>query len=135
MTTTQTIRYTGTFTLDSWEQQDDDAQDGLTRGRATLTKTFSGDLVGTSRAEILLAMIEDGPSSYCGYEQVVGTVAGRTGSVLLRHAAEGSAAGAWMTWQVVAGSGRHELGGVRGEGQITRHDDGSHSYWLDLSFD
>lgn len=135
MTSDQTTRYTGMFTLDSWDQQDGAPRDGLTRSRATLTKTFSGDLTGTSHAEILLAVIDDGSRSYCGFEQFSGSVAGHSGYFVLRHAAEGNADGGWMTWQVLPGSGRGDLAGVRGEGQITRHDDGSHTYWLDLSFD
>ena len=38
-----------------------------------------------------------------------------------------------MTWTVLPGSGTGELAGVRGEGQITRHEDGSHTYWLELT--
>jgi hypothetical protein len=133
MTTDRTTRYAGSFTLDSWDQHDGDPTDGVTRSRAVLTKTFSGDLVGTSRTEILLATVADGPSSYCGFEQFTGTVAGRAGSFVLRHTAEGGPDGAWMTWQVLAGSGRGELADVRGEGQITRLDDGTHTYWLDVT--
>lgn len=134
MTTDQATRYSGTFTIDSWDQHDGEAGvDGLRRSRALITKTFSGDLVGSSRTEILMATVEDGPSTYCGFEQITGTVAGRAGSFVLRHAAESDADGAWMTWQVLAGSGRGELSGVRGEGRIARLDDGSHTYWLALT--
>jgi hypothetical protein len=132
-------RYAGSFTLDSWDQHDEPPADGLRRSRALVSKTFGGDLVGTSRTELLLAIVEGGPSSYCGFEQFTGTVAGRSGSFVLRHAAEAAAVarpgadGSWLTWQVLAGSGRGELAGVQGEGQITRHNDGSHTYWLDLS--
>jgi hypothetical protein len=129
----QSARYSGTFTLDSWEQDDEQPADGLTRSRARLTKTFSGDLTGTSRTEILIAALDSGTRSYCGYEQFTGTVAGREGSLVLRHAAEGDADGAWMTWQVVPGSGRGDLTGASGEGQIDRREDGSHTYWLELS--
>jgi hypothetical protein len=130
----QATRYVGTFTLDSWDQHDEEPVDGFTRARAVLTKTFSGDLAGTSRTEILMASIDGTPSAYCGFEQFTGAVAGRTGSFVLRHAAGNDpVSGPWLTWQVVEGSGRGELGGVRGEGQITRQDDGTHTYWLELA--
>jgi len=134
MTTDATTRLSGTFTLDAWDQQDDEpGADGLTVGRALVTKTFDGDLVGTSWARLVLVGTTSGSRAYSGFEQVTGTVAGRTGTFVLRHAAEGDATGGWMTWTVLPGSGTGELAGVRGEGQITRHDDGSHSYWLDLT--
>jgi hypothetical protein len=135
MTTDQATRYAGTFTLDSWDQHDEEPVDGLTRSRAVLTKTFSGDLVGTSRTEILMASIDGTPNSYCGFEQFTGTVGDRTGSLVLRHAAGNDPeAGPWMTWQVVTGSGRGGLAGARGEGGITRQEDGTHTYRLELAF-
>jgi hypothetical protein len=134
MTTDEATRHAGTFTLDSWDQHDEEPVDGLTRSRAVLTKTFGGDLTGTSRTEILMVSLGGTPSSYCGFEQYTGAVAGRSGSFVLRHAAGNDpVTGPWMTWQVVDGSGTGELTGIRGEGQITRRDDGTHTYWLDLS--
>ena len=132
--TTAPTRYAGSFTVDSWEQVDDEPQDGFSTSPVTLTKTFAGDLTGTSRARIVIAATDSGSRAYAGFEQVTGTVAGRTGSFVLRHMAEGDAGGGWMTWNVVRGSGTGDLAGVRGEGQITRHDDGSHTYWLELAF-
>jgi hypothetical protein len=132
MTTTTTAN--GTFTLDRWDQQDDDPAAGTTFGHARVTKTFSGDLVGTSTAQLLLIGIESGVRAYCGFEQVIGTVAERSGTFLLRHTAEGDAHGGWMTWQVVPGSGTGGLAGVSGEGKIDRLPDGSHNYTLTLTF-
>jgi hypothetical protein len=133
MTIQRTSRFEGTFVIDSWDQQDGEPSPGLARAHARVAKTFSGDLSGTSRTELMMAGTDGGSRSYCGFEQVTGTVAGLTGTFVLRHAAEGDAEGGWMTWTVLPGSGTGELAGVRGEGQITRHDDGSHTYWLDLS--
>ena len=127
-------RFSGTFILDSWDQQDDAPRDGSVLSHVRLAKTLSGDLVGTSTADLLLIGTDSGSRAYCGFERLTGAVAGRTGSFMLRHAAEGDAAGGWMTWQVMIGSGTDELTGVRGEGQIVRHEDGGHSYTLDLSF-
>ena len=135
MQTDATTRHAGSFTLDSWDQQDDDpTPGGFTAGRARVTKTFDGDLTGSSRTQLVLVGTAAGSRAYCGFEEVSGTVAGRRGTFVLRHAAEGDADGGWMTWTVLPGSGTGELAGVRGEGQITRHDDGTHTYWLDLSF-
>jgi len=133
MTIEQTVTTVeGSFTIDAWDQQD---QQDLPWAPARVTKTFSGGLTGTGTAELLLLGTESGSRAYCGFEQISGTTAGRTGSFVLRHTAEADAAGQWMTWTVVPGSGTGELAGVRGEGQITRHDDGSHTYRLDLTLE
>src|SRR5664280_2108785 len=63
------------FTLDSWDQHDVDVRDGLTIAAAHVTKTFSGDLVGVSTADLLLAAADAGSRAYCGFERVTGTVA------------------------------------------------------------
>jgi Protein of unknown function (DUF3224) len=124
-----TTRFAGTFVIDAWEPQEDaDTVPGT--ARVSIRKTFAGDLVGTSRTQILTFATQ----SYCGFEVVEGTVAGRTGTFALRHAADAGGGEPWMTWTVLDGSGTGELTGVRGEGQIDRADDGTHSYWLELTF-
>jgi Protein of unknown function (DUF3224) len=126
-------RYEGALTTDAWDQQDDEPRYGFTLARAEVAKTFSGALVGTSRAVLQLVGVDSGTRAYTGFEQFVGTLDGRAGTFVLRHAAEADATGAWMTWTVLPGSGTGELTGLRGEGQIDRHDDGSHTYWLELA--
>jgi hypothetical protein len=125
----------GTFSIDSWDQADAEVGGGTTTSTVQLTKTFEGDLTGTSAADLVMIALTSGARAYCGLERVTGTVAGRAGGFVLRHAAEGDSTGGWMTWQVMQGSGEGELVGVHGEGQITRQDDGSHSYRLDLTID
>jgi hypothetical protein len=135
MTTDQTdltVHCTGSFTVDSWDQDDGDPAGGVTTSRARVAKTFSGDLTATSVTELVLVGADSGIRAYCGFELVSGTLAGRSGSFLLRHAAQADGTDGWMTWQVVPGSGTGELAGVRGEGQITRLDGGNHRYGLDL---
>jgi len=129
------VRYSGSFTLDSWEQ-DDDAPDGaLSTSRVLATKTFSGDVTGTSRTRLILAAAGPGTLSYAGFEHLTATVAGRSGTLALRHAAEAGTSGSWLTWTVLPGSGTGGLAGAGGEGQIERHDDGTHTFWLDLALD
>jgi hypothetical protein len=131
---TGSTRITGGFTLDSWDQQDIDVRDGTGIAKAHVTKTFSGDLVGTSSADLLLAVADGGSRAYCGFERITGTVSGRAGSFVLRHAAEGDAGGGWLTWQILPGSGSGDLTGVTGEGQIDKDEAGNHTFWLDVEF-
>jgi len=133
MTDTQT-RVTGSLTIDSWDQDDDAPADGVTRSRARIAKTFRGGVEGTSRTDLLLAVADAGAMTYCGFEQLTATIGDRAGMLLLRHAAEAGAGVLWMTWTVIPDAGTGDLATATGEGQIERHDDGSHTFWLDLSF-
>ena len=55
-------------------------------GRVSVTKTFEGDLVGSSEGEMLAARTATaGSAGYVLIERVSGTLAGRTGTFLLQH--------------------------------------------------
>lgn len=91
--------------------------------------------MGTSIADLLLAGADGGSRAYCDVARITGTMAGRTGSFVLRHAAEGDAGAGWLTWQVCRGAGGGGLSGVTELGQIAKDEDGSHTFWLDLDED
>src|SRR5579884_3223617 len=124
---------TSTFAIDDWKQETYDERDGITLGRARVAKTFSGDLAGTSTAELLLAQTSAGPAAYVGLERVEGTLHGRAGSFVLHHSA--TAAGGTQTgsWTIVPGSGTGELAGIRGAAQILIARDGTHT--LELAYE
>jgi hypothetical protein len=123
----------GTFTLDIWDQQTYDDAEGATLARAQITKTFSGDLVGTSTTNILLCTTPvETSAAYAGFERFTGTLGGRSGTFVLHHNATSDAdAGPSMTWAVVPDSGTGALRSLRGHGQISVAPDGGHSYTLE----
>lgn len=57
-------------------------------GRRTIDKTFSGDLVGTSRGQMLAMQTAAGTAAYVAMEQITGTLGGRTGEFALVHRGE-----------------------------------------------
>jgi hypothetical protein len=121
----------GTFNLDRFDDEPPhDDRDGVQLARAHITKTFHGDLVGTSETDII-AVHTHQPAAYVGVERFDGMVHGREGGFVLQHAAGGTNGAPWMTWQIVETSGTGELFGIRGEGQIISGPDGGHSYILD----
>ncbi|MEV4097601.1 DUF3224 domain-containing protein [Streptosporangium saharense] len=124
-------RATGTFTLDSWEPETYDEAEGATLSRVHVTKTFAGDLVGTSTTDIITAVarVEDS-AAYAGFERFTGTLHGRKGTFVLHHNATAYAGEAALTWDVLPDSGTGELAGIRGSGGIVNVD-GAHSYHLD----
>src|SRR5436853_6785940 len=81
-------RATSTFTIDSWDEQTWDEHDGVKLAKARVTKTWRGDLEGTSTTELLTVLTPVETSrAYFGVERFGESVNGRKGSFVLRHAA------------------------------------------------
>ena len=103
-------------------------------GRMTIDKTFSGDIDGTSKGEMLMGATDStGAMAYVALERVTGTVNGRNGSFLLMHNAsmlKCDPASGVMQVRVVPQSGTDELASL--SGQLTITIEGSkHSYVLE----
>jgi hypothetical protein len=126
---------TSAFSINSWDEQPYDEQEGAKLSRTRVTKTFRGDLEGTSTAELLMAIaVTAGGMAYVGFERIIGSLHGQAGSFVLHHNASGSAAaGPSATWTIVPGTGTGALAGIQGTGVITRHPDGSHTFNLDCT--
>jgi hypothetical protein len=123
-------RAEGTFEVRFEDEPPYDDRDGVNLARAHVTKTFSGDLAGTSETDIITVHTAR-PAAYVGIERVQGRLHGREGGFVLQHNAGGEAGIPWMTWKIVESSGTGDLAGIRGEGQIVIGPDGGHSYTLD----
>lgn len=127
---------TASFEISSWDETSYDEREGMVLSRTRLTKTFSGDVVGESAAELLMARTEvEGSAAYVGFERVVGSVHGRAGSFVLHHSASGSRGESSMALSVVPDSGTGALVGLRGEGAIVAEPGGGHLFTLDYELD
>ena len=105
------------FTIQSWDEKPCSEEEGLPRlTRATVTKTFTGDIAGEGRVEYLMMYRSDGSATFVGLERVVGTVAGKAGSFVLERSGSFENGVAKESYSVVPGSGTGELGNLRGEG-------------------
>jgi hypothetical protein len=92
--------------------------------RARWSKTFTGDITGTSVVElILLGPDGSGPAIYTGVERFDCDLSGRKGSFLLLHSATMLGDKHQATWTIVPGSGTGELAGIDGHGEITAQHD------------
>lgn len=112
-------RAQATFQITSWDEKpigESEAMPKLTR--ATVTKSFSGDIEGEGSLEYLMMYRADGTASFVGLERVVGRLEGRSGSFVLQHTGAFEGGTARATWVVVPGSGTGDLGGLRGEGSF-----------------
>lgn len=125
----------GTFDTANWDaKQPYEERDGVTLGLVTMTKTFHGDLTGTSLVTLMIATtpVEDS-RSYVALERIEGALHGRSGSFVVQHNAVSDRGAHSLRVSVVPDSATGELTGLRGEMQIVIGPDGGHSYTFDYT--
>lgn len=129
------MRANATFKIDSWNDTPwDQIPDGHTLGRASVKKTFHGEMEGTSAAELVLSRGPDDSAAYVAIERIDARLGDRTGTFVLMHAATADASGQRGDWQIVPGSGTGELRGLRGRAEY-RHDASGTAFTLDYEID
>ena len=93
-----------------------------------LDKRFQGDLVGTSKGEMLTAGTGvTGSGAYVAVERVTGALSGRIGSFSLQHAGTMTRGTPQLMITVVPDSATEQLEGLTGSMKIDIAD-GKHSY-------
>ena len=121
-----TNRATGTFEV-KMSPQDQGAD--MPVGRMMIDKQFQGDLVGTSKGQMLMASSDSVKNSagYVAIEKVTGTLNGRRGSFYLQHNGVMTRGVGELTITVIPDSGTDQLVGLRGKMNIIIAE-GKHSY-------
>lgn len=105
------------FTIKGWDEKPySEGQDVPKLTRATVSKTFSGDIEGESQVEYLMMYRSDGSASFVGLERVAGRLNGKSGSFVLQRTGTFEGGQAKESYTVVSGSGTGELRTLRGEG-------------------
>ncbi len=105
--------------------------DGIKLNRNVVRKEFSGDVLGTSEAQMVAAYTATpGSAGYVAIEHFTGSVAGRSGSFVLQHSGLMDRGNAALTVTIVPDSGTGELAGISGTLEID-NDAGEHSYVLE----
>jgi hypothetical protein len=81
----------GTFDLDRFDaEQPHDDRDGVSLARAHISKTFQGDLVGTSETDMIAVSAAEQPAAYVAIERFDGELAGIRGEGQIIIGADGS---------------------------------------------
>ncbi len=112
----------------------DEPGEGPKLSRANVTKTFQGEVAGTSTAELLMCQATNGSAGYIAQECVEGRVGDRSGSFVIQHGGIRTAGGQKVFGHVGPGSGTGELHGLRGEVEY-RHDEQGAAFTLDYDFE
>lgn len=124
MTDTETTTATITVTATSWTEErvaEADAEHAI--ARVVYRTELTGAVEGSSTAALLITYVRgtaeephslEGP--YVGYEQISGTLAGRTGTFVLALRGAHTGGVARTDCEVVADSGTGDLVGITGSG-------------------
>jgi len=107
----------GRFAIKTWDEKPySEGPDTPKLTRASVTKTFTGDIEGEGQVEYLMMYRNDGPATFVGLERIVGRIGGKTGSFVLQRIGVFENGEAKESYSVVPGSATGELQGLRGDG-------------------
>jgi hypothetical protein len=119
----------GPFEVHLTSEREGDPEKGVTLGRVSIDKQFSGDLEATSRGQMLTAMTQvEGSAGYVAIELVSGRLHGRSGTFVLQHSGTMARGAQRLSVTVVPDSGTDQLVGIAGKMAINIDEDGKHSY-------
>ena len=105
------------FAIKNWDEKPySEGQNQPKLTRATVTKSFSGDIEAESQVEYLMMYRGDGTAAFVGLERVTGRIEGKSGSFVLQRTGVFEDGLAKESYSVIPGSGSGELQGLRGEG-------------------
>ena len=105
------------FAIKSWDEKPYSEGEGLPKlTRASVFKTFTGDIEGEGHVEYLMMYRSDGSASFLGLERFVGRVGGKTGTFVLQRTGVFEGGQAKESYSVIPGSATGELHGLRGDG-------------------
>jgi hypothetical protein len=124
---------TGTFNVKIGSLAPYNTSEDAKLGRMSIDKQFDGDLVATSRGEMLTAgTVAQGSAGYVAIERVTGKLNGRSGGFALQHNATMTRGAPYLNIVVTPDSGTGELVGIGGTMRIII-DKGNHSYEFEYS--
>ncbi|MGH7604057.1 MAG: DUF3224 domain-containing protein [Gemmatimonadaceae bacterium] len=105
------------FAIKSWDEKPyNEGADQPKLTRASVVKTFTGDIDGEGHVEYLMMYRSDSSATFVGMERVVGRISGKAGSFVLQRTGVFEGGLAKESYSVIPGSGTGELRDLRGEG-------------------
>ena len=111
----------GSFTVALQPLAFEGAEPAMQLGRLSIDKHISGDLVASTRGQMLSAQTgTPGSAGYVAIEHVSGTLHGKRGSFVLQHSGTMDRNAPTLRVTVVPDSGTDELTGLRGDFNIDR---------------
>ena len=120
------------FSIKSWDEKPYNEREDLPKmTRASVTKTFTGDIEGEGHVEYLMMYRADGSATFVGLERVVGRVGDKSGSFVIQRVGVFEGGQAKESYSVIPGSATGDLHGLRGEGRTALGHATEYSFTLD----
>ena len=105
------------FAIKSWDEKPySEGQDRPKLTRASVMKTYTGDIEGDAQVEYLMMYRSDGSAAFVGLEQVSARIDGRAGTFVLQRTGVFEGGLAKESYSVIRGSATGGLQGLAGEG-------------------
>ena len=105
------------FAIKSWDEKPySEGQDRPRLTRASVTKTYTGDIEGEGQVEYLIMYRNDGSATFVGLERVVGRMGGKTGTFVLQRTGVFESGQAKESYSIIPGSATGDLQDLRGDG-------------------
>jgi hypothetical protein len=106
------------FAIKSWDEKPySEGQDQPRLTRASVTKTYTGDIDAEGYVEYLMMYRSDGSATFVGLERVVGRMGSKTGTFVLQRNGVFESGLAKESYAVIPGSATGDLQGLRGDGR------------------
>lgn len=119
------------FAIKSWDETPYSEGEGLPKlTRASVTKTFTGDIEAEGQVEYLMMYRNDGSATFVGLERIVGRIGSKTGTFVLQRTGVFESGQAKESYFVIPGSGTGELRGLEGDGSSSVGHEADHPFTL-----
>lgn len=123
------------FAIKSWDEKPYSENPGEPKlTRASVTKTYTGEIEGQAHVEYLMMYRANGSAAFVGFERVVGQLAGKSGSFVIQYTGTYESGLATSSYFVIPGSGTGELQGLIGDGSSSVGHGMEHPFVLSYEF-
>jgi Protein of unknown function (DUF3224) len=120
------------FAIKSWDEKAySEGANQPKLARASVTKTFTGDIEGEGHVEYLMMYRNDGSATFVGLERVVGRIGGKSGTFVLQRIGIFEGGLAKESYSVIPGSATGEPLGLIGDGSSAVGHGMEHPFSLD----
>lgn len=124
------------FAIKGWDEKPySEVKDQPKLTRATVTKTYTGDIEGHGHVEYLMMYRSDGSAAFVGLEQFDGRLGGKSGTFVLQRTGVFEGGLAKESYSVIPGSATGELQGLEGDGKSAVGHGMEHPFTLSYELD
>lgn len=123
------------FAIKTWDERPFSEGPDLPKlTRASVAKTFTGDIEGEGEVEYLMMYRGDGSATFVGLERIVGRIGGKSGTFVLQRTGTFEGGLAKETYAVISGSATGDLLGLKGDGSSAVGHGLEHPFELSFEF-